>query len=88
MFKQVRSGWPKAIRSIRNSVNTGPMDSSAIKAQVTDAKIMFMCEAFFDFTDTSINYSKFCGTNPMSLSLANLQNFQGPRSSKMVTQIV
>ena len=25
MFKQVRSGWPKAIRSIRNSVNTGPM---------------------------------------------------------------
>ena len=24
MFKQVRSGWPKASRSIRNLVNTGP----------------------------------------------------------------
>ena len=24
MFKQVHSGWPKAIRSIRNSVNMGP----------------------------------------------------------------
>ena len=24
MFKQVRSGWPKAIRSIQNSVNPGP----------------------------------------------------------------
>ena len=24
MFKQVRLGWPKAIRSIRNSVNPGP----------------------------------------------------------------
>ena len=26
MFKQVHSGWPKAIRSIRNSVSPGPMD--------------------------------------------------------------
>ena len=24
MFKQVHSGWPKAIRSIQNSVNMGP----------------------------------------------------------------
>ena len=28
MFKQVHSGWPKAIRSIQNSVNTGPTEKS------------------------------------------------------------
>ena len=29
MFKQVRSGWPKAIRSIQNSVNLGPTQFSS-----------------------------------------------------------
>ena len=29
MFKQVRSGWTKAIRLIRNSVNTGPTKNIA-----------------------------------------------------------
>ena len=31
MFKQVRSGWPNAIRSIRNSVNPGPTILMAAK---------------------------------------------------------
>ena len=28
MFKQVHSGWPKAIRSTQNLVNTGPTEKS------------------------------------------------------------
>ena len=42
MFKQVRSGWPKAIRSIQNSDNPGPMMFELRETNLVNNRLPFL----------------------------------------------